>query len=100
MRRVVRTFWVRPVDRDRALPPAGPRMRAVFSAFLDYFPEYRGCLNFSQSPRRPRFLFVYVWGCRGLLPEAAAHLERLLRAAFPGGEVRAYGPPFKERSEG
>ncbi len=100
MKRLVRTYWLRPRRSLASLPPAGPRVRAVLEAFLERFPEYAGCLTYSQSPRRPRYLFVYVVHCAGLFPEAALYLEHLLSAAFPGSRVLAYGRPFREPSEG
>jgi len=100
VRLLVRTYWLRPRRSLGVLPPAGPRMRAVLATFLEAFPEYQGCLAYSQSPRRPRYLFVYVTQCAGLLPEAAEHLGRLLAAAFPGSRVLPYGRPFPEPSEG
>ena len=100
MKRLVRTYWLRPRRSLEALPPAGPRMRAVLEAFLEDFPEYEGCLAYSQSPRRPRYLFVYVTQCAGLLPEAADHLGRLLAAAFPTSRVLSYGRSFSEPREG
>ncbi len=96
MKLLVRTYWLRPRESPGALPPAGPRMRAVLEAFFEAFPEYHGCLSYSQSPRRPRYLFVYVTECAGLFPDAADHLGRLLAAAFPGSRVLPYGRPFPE----
>ncbi len=97
-RLVVRTFWIRPHSSGRPLPPAGPRMRAVFEVFLEAFPEYMSCLAYTQSPRPPHELFVYVSGCGGLFPCAAEHLARLLKAAFPKSRVLPYGRPFREPS--
>lgn len=91
----VMTLWVKPQSSVDSLPEAGGLLRDLLQAFYEYFPEYEGCLGFSQSPRRPRYLFLYMAGpCLGLYPEAASYLEELLKESFPGAEVRKYGKPW------
>ncbi|AEB12500.1 hypothetical protein [Marinithermus hydrothermalis] len=95
LRLKVTTFWVRPHSSVEALPAAGKLLTGLLEGFYERFPEYEGCLVYSQSPRRPRYVFVYVNGeCSGLLPQAAEYLYRLLEQAFPQGEVRPYGRPW------
>lgn len=85
------TAWVRPVGEE-ILPEAGGALEGLIHGFYQTFPEYAGCLRFSQSPRAPRYVFVYVAeGCSGLLPQAGEHLQGLLGALFPQAEVRVYG---------
>ncbi|MGQ9735885.1 MAG: hypothetical protein ACUVUP_04795 [Thermaceae bacterium] len=90
------TFWVKPQSSVDSLPEAGPLLKDLLQAFYEYFPEYGGCLGFSQSPRRPRYLFIYTTGLclGGLYPEAADYLEQILRTTFPGAEIRKYGKPW------
>ncbi len=89
------TFWVKPRSSIEALPEAQELVRDLIELFEEHFPEYAGCLGFSQSPRRPRYLFLYMEGpCGGLYPMAAEFLKSLLEAAFPGAEVRVYGKPW------
>ncbi|GAA5334096.1 MULTISPECIES: hypothetical protein [Thermus] len=89
------TFWVKPQSSIEALPEAKDLVQDLLELFYEYFPEYEGCLGFSQSPRRPRYLFLYMEGpCGGLLPSAASFLKELLQTAFPGAEVRVYGKPW------
>lgn len=85
------TLWVRPPE-ESALPEARETLRALLGEFYASYPEYEGCVAFSQSPRPPRHVFVYTQpGCTGLLPEAGRYLQSLLEHAFQGSEVRAYG---------
>lgn len=87
----VMTYWVRPA-LEESLPEARALLEALLAEFYQSFPEYQGNLVFSQSPRRPRHVFIYVdSACTGLLPDAGAHLRQLLEQAFPGSEVRGYG---------
>ena len=89
------TFWVKPKSSIEALPEAQALVRDLLELFYEYFPEYEGCLGFSQSPRRPRSLVRYMAGpCGGLLPAATQFLRELLEAAFPQAEVRVYGKPW------
>lgn len=63
------TFWVKPKSSIEALPEAQALVRDLLELFYEYFPEYEGCLGFSQSPRRPRYLFLYMEGpCGGSFP--------------------------------
>lgn len=89
------TFWVKPQSSLEALPEARDLVQDLLELFYEYFPEYEGCLGFSQSPRRPRYLFLYMEGpCGGLLPSATQFLKKLLETAFPHAEVRVYGKPW------
>lgn len=94
------TFWVRPLEGE-PLPEARALLEGLLAIFYEAFPEYAGVLTFSQSPRRPGYVFVYVnQGCTGLLPMAGRFLQELLQQAFPQGEVRPYGRVWSElRSE-
>lgn len=84
------TYWVRPAGDS--LPEARALLEGLLAEFYQSFPEYQGSLVFSQAPRAPRHLFIYVGsGCTGLLPGAGAHLRHLLERAFPTSEVRGYG---------
>ncbi|RIH83674.1 hypothetical protein Mterra_02214 [Calidithermus terrae] len=88
------TLWVRPPE-EHALPEARETLEALLAEFYASYPEYEGSVAFSQSPRWPRYAFVYAQaGCTGLLPEAGRYLRRLLEHAFQGSEVRAYGRPW------
>jgi len=79
------TFWVKPQSSIEALPEARDLVRDLLDLFYEYFPEYEGCLGFSQSPRRPRYLFLYMEGpCGGLLPSAALFLNSKLALMHPG----------------
>lgn len=90
------TCWVSPTD-NTPLPDAGVWLEGLLAAFYEAFPEYAGMLVFSQSPRPPCHVFVYVnHGCTGLLPPAGRFLQGLLQRAFPSGEVRAYGKIWQE----
>lgn len=90
------TFWVRPKD-EAPLPEARALLEGLLVIFYEAFPEYGGMLVFSQSPRSPRYVFVYVnLGCTGLLPPAGRFLQGLLEQAFPQGEVRPYGRVWPE----
>ncbi len=89
------TFWVKPQSTIESLPEAKALVEGLLQVFGQYFPEYEGCLGFSQSPRRPRYLFIYIQGpCGGLYPSAASFLKELLETAFPQAEVRVYGKPW------
>jgi len=84
-------LWVRP-STEEVLPEASARLEGILAAFEKVFPEYAGVLVFSQSPRPPRYIFVYVnQHCNGLLPPAGQFLQERLQQAFPGSEVRPYG---------
>ncbi|GIW24756.1 hypothetical protein [Meiothermus sp.] len=90
------TFWVRP-QGEEPLPEARALLEGLLNIFYEAFPEYAGLLVFSQSPRPPRYVFVYVnQGCTGLLPSAGRFLQGLLEQAFPQGEVRPYGRVWLE----
>lgn len=90
------TAWVRPVG-EGSLPEAGRVLEGLIYGFYQTFPEYAGYLRFSQSPRAPRYVFVYVVdGCSGLLPQAGEYLHGLLGALFPQAEVRVYGKVWAE----
>ncbi|RDI96727.1 hypothetical protein DV704_00280 [Meiothermus sp. QL-1] len=90
------TLWVRPKG-EAPLPEAQGLLEGLLSLFYEAFPEYEGTLAYSQSPRPPRYAFVYVnSSCRGLLPPAGCFLRGLLERAFPQGEVRAYGRVWPE----
>ena len=92
------TFWVRPLDEE-PLPEARARLEALLVVFYQAFPEYTGALAFSQSPRPPRYVFVYTNpNCAGLFPSAGQFLQGLLQQAFPQGEVRPYGRVWLETS--
>lgn len=85
------TFWVRPKPGAR-LPAAGPVMNQVLEAFYECFPEYQEFLDFSQSPRQPGYVFIFVKnGCSGVWNEATEFLSGLLTRAFPQGDIRVYG---------
>lgn len=91
------TFWVHP--SGESLPEAKALLDSVLQGFYQAFPEYQGSLVFSQSPRRPRHVFVYVsQNCAGLLPQAGSYLQHLLEQAFPAGEVRPYGKPWHDHA--
>lgn len=90
----VAALWVCPPD-GCALPEARERLETLLAEFYASYPEYEGSVVFFQSPRWPRYAFVYTHpGCGGLLPEAGRYLQGLLERAFQGGEVRAYGRPW------
>lgn len=90
------TFWVRPLGEE-PLPEARTRLEALLAVFYAAFPEYAGTLAFSQSPRPPRYVFVYVnQGCAGLFPAAGQFVQGRLQQAFPQGEVRPYGRIWQE----
>lgn len=92
------TYWVRPTDEE-SLPEAKVLLESLLSAFCEVFPEYQGSLVFSQSPRKPRYVFVYVnQHSTGLLPRAGAYLRQMLEQAFPMGEVRLYGKAWYEEA--
>ena len=42
------TFWVKPKSSIEALPEAQALVRDLLELFYEYFPEYEGCLGFSQ----------------------------------------------------
>ncbi|MCS7059284.1 MAG: hypothetical protein NZ849_09740 [Meiothermus sp.] len=93
----VTAFWVRPPE-EAPLPEARAALESLIGSFYQAFPEYTGALAFSQAPRPPHHIFVYVdRDCSGLLPGAGQFLHRLLQGAFPQGEVRAYGRVWLER---
>lgn len=88
------TFWVKPKSSIEALPEAQALVRDLLELFYEYFPEYEGCLGFSQSPRRPRYLFLYMEGpCGGSFPPPPGFCGAS-EAAFPQAEVRVYGKPW------
>lgn len=90
------TFWVRP-QGEGGLPEAGDLLEGLLYSFHEFFPEYEGCLIFSQSPRLPRHVFVYARdGCSGVLPAPGRHLQGLLEKAFPEAEVKPYGKAWVE----
>ena len=90
------TFWVRP-KAEEPIPEARALLEGLLGIFYEAFPEYGGMLVFSQSPRPPRYVFVYVkQGCAGLLPSAGRFLQGLLEQAFSQGEVRPYGRVWPE----
>lgn len=92
------TFWVRPKNAE-PLPEARALLEGLLAIFYEAFPEYAGTLVFSQSPRSPGHVFVYVsQGCTGLLPAAGRFLQALLQQAFPQGEVRPYGRVWSQAS--
>ncbi len=92
----VMTLWVRPIAEE-PLPEASALLESLLAAFYEAFPEYNGVLAFTQSPRQPRYVFIYAsQGCTGLLPQAGRFLQDLLQQAFPGGEVRPYGKVWPE----
>lgn len=92
----VMTLWVRP-SAEETLPEAKALLEGLLQAFYEAFPEYDGVLAFTQSPRLPRYVFVYAsQGCTGLLPQAGRFLQDLLQHAFPGTEVRPYGKVWSE----
>lgn len=89
------TFWVKPKSSIEALPEAQALVRDLLELFYEYFPEYEGCLGFSQSPRRPRYLFLYMEGpCGGSFPPPPGFCGSSSEAAFPQAEVRVYGKPW------
>ncbi|GEM84252.1 hypothetical protein [Meiothermus hypogaeus] len=90
------TLWVRPKG-EAPLPEARVLLEGLLATFYEAFPEYGGMLVFSQSPRLPCYVFVYVrQGCTGLYPSAGQFLQGLLQQAFPQAEVRAYGRVWQE----
>lgn len=94
----VATFWVRPVGAE-PLPEARALLEGLLAIFYEAFPEYAGALVFSQSPRPPGHIFVYLnQGCTGLLPLAGQFLQELLQQAFPSSEVRPYGRVWLQAS--
>lgn len=88
------TFWVKPKSSIEALPEAQALVRDLLELFYEYFPEYEGCLGFSQSPRRPRYLFLYMEGPCGAPSRRHPVFAGAPRAAFPQAEVRVYGKPW------